>query len=131
MRLVGRPLQDPAAEPVGRRAGRVGVAPVQAQLTADAAIEVRRQHAVQRVPVVGVVGMEHPDRTVEGERGEVDADVFRRRAQNLGVERDAGLDVAYQQVDGEPRHPLGVVARRHPPLVGIALHGHRSCPPRA
>jgi hypothetical protein len=95
---------------------------VQAQLDARAAPHYAHDHGMQRMPVVGVVGMEHPLRAVAGHDGEIDVGVDNARAEDVALERERRGDVLDQQVDGQRHERAPVVRSRHPGIARSLLH---------
>lgn len=126
--LGGRRFDDGGAEFAGRLTGRIRVAAVETQFGADSTPVTGAKAGVERVTVIGVVGMHHPRGLAKGKGREVHTDVLRRRSQHTGVERHDALDITRKKIDGQSTEPPGIVGRGHPPVFGVAENGQDDVP---
>lgn len=123
MGLGGRRFQDGGAKFAGGLTGRIRVAAVETQLGADSPPVTGAKAGVERVTVVGVIGMHHPSGLAKGKGREVHTDIFRHRSQHTGMERHDALDVTRKKIDGQAAEPPGIVGGGHPPVFGVAENG--------
>ena len=68
----------------------------------------------QRVPLVGVVGVQHPLAAVAAQHREVAVGVDQLGAEHLALEGQRPLDVAHQQIHAQARERPAVLRRGHP-----------------
>src|SRR5438094_456596 len=96
-----------------------------ADLRAEPSLALLREPWRPRLRGVGVIGVEHEVHAVALERGEVGIVVQIAETEDLGVEGQAAIDVAHEQVEREPFERAAVVTRSNAPFLCLGpLRGH-------
>src|SRR5204862_7861361 len=79
-------------------------------------------HSTQRVVLVGVIGMEHPFGAVAAHHRKIRVAVHDGHTEYFPLKDQRFVDVADQQIDGQPRERAAILSGWHPGLARASFH---------